>query len=225
MDAQDTKSDGDKARRRSTPRLFLVTPASADAGFADKLKAVIEAGTVASVLVWGDAHEGDLYAKRAKALVPVIQAAGAAAVVRGDIALVEATSADGFHSDADQSALEKAFKTLQPDYIVGAAHLRTTHEAMSAGEAGADYVFFGNLHAPDDPANEIELLLERAAWWQNLFVLPCVFVANDMSHAVSLANAGADFVALHEALWLEKDPSSIVQNLQAEFTKIIMAAA
>lgn len=200
---------------RPPTRLFLVTPAGADPALAATLEAVCRAGDVASVLIWTDPNDPKAALALAKAFVPAAQAAGAAALVRGDTQLVGRSGADGFHAEGTEEDLEAAL-SLQPDRIVGAAQVRSRHDAMTAGELGADYVFFGNLEPGDSRGNAPDLLLERAGWWQEIFESPCVVYAPTADLAGPLAAAGADFIAVREAVWAAPEgPEEAIRRLMA----------
>jgi thiamine-phosphate pyrophosphorylase len=67
---------------------------------------------------------------------------------------------------------------------------------MVAGEDGADYVLFAG---PDS-----EELLDLCQWWSELFVLPCAVEGIGPEVAGSI-EAGADFIAVGEALWGHPD--------------------
>jgi thiamine-phosphate pyrophosphorylase len=101
---------------------------------------------------------------------------------------------------------------LKPDRIAGCGALRTRHDAMLAGEAGADYVMFGEpSQTGSRPA--FDAVAERVAWWAELFEVPCVGFANSLEEVGRLAVAGADFVALGD--WVFSDRGrcrSIVSN-------------
>jgi thiamine-phosphate pyrophosphorylase len=191
---------------RPPPRLFLVTPPEADAGFAPVLEGACRAGEAASVLIWSDGPDARRTLDRAKPLVAAAQAAGAAALMRGDAQLVARAGADGFHADGSEADLRAALDALRPERIVGAGNLRSRHDAMTAGEAGADYVFFGRPEPGETRGNALDLLVERAAWWQEIFETPCVVFAPALGDVAEIARAGADFVALGAALWAEPDP-------------------
>ena len=49
---------------------------------------------------------------------------------------------------------------------------------MSAGEAGADYLLFGEPR-PDGTIPALESVIERATWWAEIFETPCVAYAPD----------------------------------------------
>ena len=71
---------------------------------------------------------------------------------------------------------------------------------MAAGEAGADYVMFGEPHR-DGWTPPLAETAERVAWWAEIFETPCVAYAARLDDVATLAAAGADFVALGDALW------------------------
>jgi thiamine-phosphate pyrophosphorylase len=137
----------------------------------------------------------------AKRLIPMIQEAGAAALLTGDTQIVGRAGADGFHSEGTAEDLAQTIEDLQPARIVGAANLRSRHDAMEAGEVGADYVFFGNLTPGETRGNADDLLLDRAGWWQPIFETPCVVLATRADMVATLGTAGADFVALDLAVF------------------------
>ena len=70
---------------------------------------------------------------------------------------------------------------------------------MVAGEEGADYVMFGVEPGRHDA---VPLLVELCGWWTGLFVLPCAVDLRGLdADPAALAGAGADFVAVREAVW------------------------
>jgi thiamine-phosphate pyrophosphorylase len=71
---------------------------------------------------------------------------------------------------------------------------------MTAGEAGADYVMFGEPRR-DGWTPPVAETAEQVAWWAGIFVTPCVAYAARLDDVATLAAVGADFVALGDALW------------------------
>src|SRR5215831_4195003 len=126
---------------RPTPRLYVLTPAVSDpATLSGGLAEMSRAVDVAAVLLrLPDADERSLI-NRVKAVVPAVQAAGAALLLDGRPGIVARAGADGAHLGPD--ALQVAVSSLKPDYIAGAGDLHSRHDAMVAAEAGADYVMF-----------------------------------------------------------------------------------
>ena len=204
---------------RSYPRcsLYLITPllsaADADA-FAKVFAEVVEAAAVACVLV----RLAPVTQTDAKAIVaPILRAALAAdcaLLVENDGRLAARLGADGVHINGAGADLIAAVESLKPERIVGAGFLRTRDEAMTAGEMGADYVMFGEPHS-GAPTMELPSLAERVGWWAEIFETPCVAYADTIAAAGALADAGADFVALGEAIWGCPSPSEAARAAQA----------
>ena len=188
--------------RTSKPRqrLYLVTPAISDpAPFAGELEHALGVGDIAAVLLrLADGGERTLI-ERAKHIAAVVQSRDVALVVDNRPEIVARAGADGAHL----SGVEKfaaALTLLKPERIAGAGGLRSRHDAMLAGEAGADYVMFGE---PDRNGRRpsFEELLERLTWWADLVEIPCVAYAAGKDEVTPLVRTGADFVALGDWIW------------------------
>ena len=77
-------------------RLVLIVPQAEDAGLQAKaLEDALRGGDVASVIIPQYALDDDSFQKRAEVLVPIVQAAGAAALVAGDSRVAGRVKADG----------------------------------------------------------------------------------------------------------------------------------
>jgi thiamine-phosphate pyrophosphorylase len=180
---------------RSRPRLYLVTPPVAEPGaHADALAVALAAADIAAVLLRLAPADDRTLINRAKALASVVQQRDVALLIDGRHDLVARAGADGAHLSG-VTALSEAIETLKPDRIAGCGGLASRHDAMLAGEAGADYVMFGE---PDETGHRParDSVIERVAWWAEVFEVPCVGYAGSLSEVVSLVAARADFVAL-----------------------------
>ncbi len=93
--------------------------------------------------------------------------------------------------------------TLKPDRIAGVGGLATRHDTMAAGEAGADYVLFGEPDAKGQRPS-VEAIAERLQWWAELFEPPCVGFAASLEETHEFAAAGADFVLVGDFIWNDK---------------------
>jgi thiamine-phosphate pyrophosphorylase len=156
--------------------------------------------TGAVTLVLSPPDDTAIDAAAARPLVELAQQRKAAALLVDDTAAVRAAGADGVHlawRPEIEDAYAAARKTLGADFIVGADAGFSRHDAMTLGEAGADYVAFG---LPPGQAPSPEIAGERAeliAWWADLFVVPVVaFDVASNDEAAALARAGADFIAV-----------------------------
>lgn len=200
--------------RTPTPpaaRLMLVLTLTPDLSV-EAVEAAVRAGDVAAVVL-RLAPDGASLASRLRAVAAAIQGQGAAALVDGPAELVAAAGLDGVHAAAEGAGapLQAAIKALKPDAIVGAGALTSRHDAMVAGESGADYVFFGPL-VPEEGV--FARTCDLVAWWAELFEVPCVGLAASLDEVEALAGAGADFVALAESL-VRADGARAVAAAQA----------
>jgi thiamine-phosphate pyrophosphorylase len=197
------------------PRLYIVTPPIGDARrLAASLEAVLEAGDVAALLLRSTVADEALIRGHVTTIAPLAHRAGTALLIEAMPELAARTAADGVHVDA-VGALSGALKVLKPDRIVGAGGLRTRHDAMVAGEMGADYVMFGEPDATGRRPSP-EAVRERVAWWAELFEPPCVGFAASLDEVSLLAEAGADFVAASDLVWHDADgPAAGLRALAA----------
>ena len=192
-------------------RLFLVTPSGADAAtFAPKLREALAAGDVAAVLIT-DGGEA-----LAAALAPIIQQAGAAALILDDTRLAGHVKADGVQVTTGIADLRLAADSFKPKRIVGAGNIASRHAAMEAGEAGADYLFFGRPHGDTHDAPHPKAL-DLAEWWSELMAIPAVVMAGRAPESIGdAASTGAAFVAVNDAVWSHPEgPAEAVRAANA----------
>jgi thiamine-phosphate pyrophosphorylase len=206
---------------RPNARIYLATPPLADgAGFDGKLTEALGAADIAAVLLRLAPGDDRSMIKRIKPLVPRVQERGAALLLDGHIEIVARAGADGAHANGID-AMNVALRALKPDRIVGAGGLASRHDAMTAGEAGADYVLFGEAEA-NGHRPRFEAVVERVQWWAEVFEPPCVGYAASLGEVGPLAAAGADFVLLDDAVW--SDPRGVTAALNDAAEAIAKAA-
>jgi thiamine-phosphate pyrophosphorylase len=196
------------------PRLFLVTPPEFDtADLAAKLKQAFAGGDIACVLIYMPRAGTKEVQTASEILVPIIQEGGAAAIIYGDTQAAGRSGADGVHVDASLDDVKLAVESFQPERIVGTGGTKLRHDSMQWAETGVDYLFFGKL-ALDEKEGAHAKTLSGASWWAELFETPCVALAgNSIEKLGEVAETGADFVALKDAVWKsDTDTSSIIQE-------------
>ena len=163
--------------------------------------ALLAAADVAAVLLRLKPTDQRTMISRIKALAPAVQDGGAALLIDGHVELVARGGADGAHLTGI-AAMEEACRRLKPDRIAGVGGLATRHDSMAAGEAGADYVLFGEPDAHGQRPS-VEAIAERLQWWAELFEPPCVGFAGSLDEAGEFAAAGADFVLVGDFIWAD----------------------
>jgi thiamine-phosphate pyrophosphorylase len=186
-------------------RLYLITPVLEDASFAPQLAEACATGAVAAVLLRLAAADERSLTNLVKALAPAAQEHGAALIVaaegKADLATVAARGgADGVHVSGDPAQMRELRERLKDGRAIGAGHIRTKDEAMGWGEAGADYLLFGEPR-PDGSLPSLHGVVERAAWWAEIFETPCAAYAPGLEAVGELAATHAEFIALGDAVW------------------------
>ncbi|MET0359322.1 MAG: thiamine phosphate synthase [Pararhizobium sp.] len=183
-------------------RLVLIVPDIADA--AERARIVgdaLKGGDVASVIVPQYGLDDQAFQKHAEALVPIIQEAGAAALVAGDTRVAGRARADGLHVEGNHEAMSEAMEKFSPKLIVGGGNAADRHHALEIGEAKPDYIFFGKLNGdikPEAHAKNVAL----GEWWSSMIEIPCIVMGGaDPASALVVAESGAEFVALHRAVF------------------------
>jgi thiamine-phosphate pyrophosphorylase len=185
---------------RPLPRLYLATPPIDDPQAMVKVfPSLLAEADIAAVLLRLTPSDPRTLISRIKALAPLIQDKGAALLLEGNVDLVARAGADGAHLSG-LVALEESLPTLKPDRIAGVGGLATRHDAMTAGECGADYVLFGE---PDEKGQRpsTEAICDRLQWWDEVFELPSVAFAGALEEVAAFAASGADFILLSDFIW------------------------
>ena len=204
--------------QRPAPRLTLVSPTVEDAAaFARPLAEALGAADIAAVLLRLARADERTLINRVKALAPVVQGRDAALVLDGEPGIATRGGADGAHLTGLADFLA-AVEGLKPARIAGCGGLATRDDAMTAAERGADYVMFGEPRDGQRPA--LDAILDRVAWWAEVFEVPCVGFAATLAEVGPLAKAGADFVALGDDIW--NDPRGVTAAI-AEAARMLAA--
>lgn len=188
-------------------RLMLVTPPVADAeAMSFRLMQAFAGGDVAAVLLRLTDGDDRSRIERVKRLAGPVQSSNVALVVEGTALVATRGGADGVHLTDGPEAIAEARSSLRDERIIGAGHLRARHDAMDVGEAGVDYVMFGEPRA-DGSMPPLAAVVERAAWWAEIFETPCVAYAPDAESVPALVETGAEFIALGD--WAFADGQDI----------------
>ncbi|MFP4044906.1 MAG: thiamine phosphate synthase [Rhodosalinus sp.] len=195
------------------PQIYLITPPEIDPEeFGPRLAAVLDAHPVACLRLALATQDADTVARAADALREIAHARDVPLVVAEHLALVERLGLDGVHLDDGARSVRRARDLLGPEAIVGAYCHASSHQGMSAGEAGADYICFGpvaDTGLGDGTVAERELF----AWWSDVIELPVVAEgALDAAHVAQLAPV-VDFFAVGEEIWRAAEPSEALAAL------------
>ena len=188
-------------------QLYLISPLDVGGDFPARLERALEAGrgtvTAFQFRVKGvdDQHEA---ARLAEPLQEICAAHEVAFIVNDSVALAKRLKADGVHLGQDDGDPKEAREELGREAQIGVTCHASTHLAMEAGEAGADYIAFGAFFESTtkdkgDAERPTTDMIER---WVKLFEIPLVAIGGiTPGNCGPLVGAGADFLAVSGAVW------------------------
>jgi len=189
---------------RPPTRLYLITPpAIPDLGaFAATLDAALAAGDVAALQIrLKPADEAEIR-QAVRVLAPVARSHGVAVILNDRLDLAADLGCDGVHVGQSDASVASARRLMGPDAMIGATCHDSRDLAMDAAEAGADYVAFGAFFPTDTKETTHRPGLEVLTIWQETIEVPCVAIGGiTVDNVASLAEAGADFVAVSAGVW------------------------
>ncbi len=203
----------------TTPRLVLFAPPFDAERAAALVSQACDSADIASIILHtGGKSDAEIVAA-SRHMLPVAIEKSAALLVEDRADLAEDITPDGVHL-SNFPAQSTELSPLKPHFIAGAAGFASRHDAMSAGEAGADYVMFGEPMG--GKRLPLEMIIERVTWWAEIFNIPCVAFAASLDEVPALVEAGADFIALDQAIWTAEKPldalKQAMRHLQIERT-------
>lgn len=186
--------------------LYAVTPDIADtAELTAKVEAALTGG--ASVIQYRNKAAGaDLRAAQARALQDLCHAKGVPLIVNDHVELAMAVDAAGLHVGRDDSSLVEARALLGPEKLLGASCYNRIASAISAIEAGADYVAFGSFFPSTVKPGAVHVPVSLLREARQKLAVPVVAIGGiTLDNAAQLISAGADAVAVISALFLASD--------------------
>jgi len=162
--------------------------------FIPSLVLALETGLVSAVLVDRSDESDKEYRQLSKAIIKISQPRHCATLLHNSANMVASLGADGVHISSGHEDFIAATKLLKPNFIVGAGNITSRHQAMLAGEAGADYICFGSIKGAG--SDEIDLV----HWWTKLFQVPCA-IFDQQSNPLEIKNPPAEYLGLGQNLW------------------------
>lgn len=204
-------------------RLYLITPPALEPlQFAETLAGALDAGDVASLQLRLKDVGSDEIRRAAEVLMPVCQSRDVAFLINDRPDLAAEMGADGVHIGQKDMDYAAARGLLGPDRIIGVTCHSSSHLAMEAAEAGADYVAFGAFFVTGTKEAKGQADIELLRWWSQVMLVPSVAIGGiTPENCRELVEAGADFLAVVAGIWAHQDgPPAAV----AAFNKVIKAA-
>ena len=208
---------------RATTRLYLITPPAFDpVSFAKELEEALAGGDVASLQLRLKDCDDDAVRRAARILRPIAQDRDVAFIMNDRPDLGAELDCDGVHVGEEDAPYAEARRLLGPERIVGVTCGSSRDRAITAAEAGADYVAFGAFFpSMTKTATKYRATPELLRDWSETTVVPCCAIGGiTQQNCGPLVEAGADFLAVIGAIWSHpRGPRAAVGEFNEVFAR------
>ncbi len=207
-------------------RLYLITPldigGDATAGFTEQVAAALDGGDVGCLQLRLKDVDDDVIRSATDVLRPVVQDRDVAFIMNDRPDLAAETGCDGVHVGQDDTGYHEARETVGDDAIVGVTCHDSIDLAMSAADAGADYVAFGAFYESNTKQRRFAADPAVLRQWQDMTIVPCVAIGGiTADNCRPIVEAGADFIAVAGGVWAHPDgPAAAVKAFNKIFEEI-----
>jgi thiamine-phosphate pyrophosphorylase len=212
-----------QSETRATTRLYLITPPALDPDrFAKELEEALAGGDVASLQLRLKEVDDDTIRRAAKILQPITEDRGVAFIMNDRPDLAAELGCDGVHVGEDDMPYAEARRLLGPDRTVGVTCGASRDRAITAADAGADYVAFGAFFPSTTKiATKYRATPELLRDWSETTVVPCCAIGGiTQQNCGPLVEAGADFLAVIGAIWSHpRGPRAAVREFKEVFAR------
>ena len=146
---------------------------------------------------------------------PICDRYGTLIIINDNPYVAKTAKADGVHLGQKDADYFHARELLGQEAIIGITCHNSKELAFKAASSGADYVAFGAFYSSKTKDIKHKANMEILEWWQEAMEIPCVAIGGiDISNVENIIKAGADFIALSNAVWSNTDNiSSVVSQL------------
>jgi thiamine-phosphate pyrophosphorylase len=216
----DHADDVDLTRFRAPTRteacqLYLISPQEVGGPFPDRLRAALGGGPVAAFQLRVKNVDEHTLARLADPLQAICAEHDVAFIVNDSMRLAKRLGADGVHLGQSDDDPREARELLGPAAQIGRTCHDSRHLAMEAGEAGCDYVAFGAFYPTTTKPSHYRPDPQLLAWWSAIAEIPSVAIGGITPvNAAPLIAAGADFIAVCQAVWGQEDPAAAVSDFE-----------
>ena len=203
---------------RAPTQLYLISPLETGGVFPDRLARALDAAPVAAFQFRVKGLDEHSAARLAEPLQRICADREVAFIVNDSVSLAKRLDADGVHLGQDDGDIADARERLGRTAQIGVTCHASRDLAMSAGDAGADYVAFGAFFPTATKEVKHHAEPPILTWWQSLFELPCVAIGGiTAQNCAPLVTAGADFLAVCGYVW-NGDEAQAVKALHEAMT-------
>ena len=203
---------------RALHGLYAVTP---DTGDTAALLAGVEsalAGGARFLQYRNKSASAALRREQGAALLALCRRHGVPLIVNDHLDLALALDADGLHVGSDDASVERARLDLGAGKILGVSCYNHLENAMSAQQAGADYVAFGSFFPSAVKPGAVSASPGLLGEARKRVAVPVVAIGGiTLENAPTLVAAGADAVAVISALFGARDVRLAARSFAALF--------
>ncbi|WP_424833533.1 thiamine phosphate synthase [Ruegeria sp.] len=197
------------------PQIYLITPPTiALSTFPDQLGRVLDGVEIACIRLALAGSDEDTISRAADACREVAHARDVAIVISNHVLLAQRLGLDGVHLDDGARSIRAARKELGADAIVGSFCGASSHDGMTAGEHGADYVAFGPVGTAtlgDGTQAEKDLF----QWWSEMIEVPVVAEGGLTPELVRDLTHSTDFFGIGDEIWSQDNSLDALNTLLA----------
>ncbi len=195
------------------PQIYLITPPTiALSTFPEQLGRVLDSADIACIRLALAGNDEDTIARAADACREVAHARDVAIVISNHVLLAQRLGLDGVHLDDGSRSVRAVRKELGADAIVGSFCSASSHDGMTAGENGADYVAFGPVGTStlgDGTIAEKDLF----QWWSEMIEVPVVAEGGLTPELIRDLAPHTDFFGIGDEIWSQDDPVAALKAL------------
>ncbi len=173
----------------------------------------------ARVVQYRDKSSNDeLRHRQASVLNRLCQNNGIPLIVNDDIELAADVGAAGVHIGQDDASYQQARATLGGDAIIGVSCYNSLELALSAQQAGADYIAFGRFFPSSIKPLAVQATTELLDSAQGKIHVPIVAIGGiNAQNGGILIQHGAAMLAVISALFADPDPERATNQLSQLF--------
>lgn len=202
-----------KYQKHNISGLYAITP---DVDDSVQLALRVEASLIGGARLVQYRHKAASYSlklEQASELLALCHGYDAQLIINDDVNLCIAINADGVHLGASDGEIATARKKLGSDKIIGASCYNQLDLAKAAQSAGASYVAFGACFVSSTKPAAAHAPLSLFALAKKELTLPIVAIGGiTLTNAQSVIDAGADAIAIINALFGAADIATVAQQ-------------
>jgi thiamine-phosphate pyrophosphorylase len=198
--------------------LYAVTPDEQDTDvLLAKVEAALQGGI--NILQYRNKQANHkLQTQQARAILPLCRQYNVPLIINDSVKLCLALDADGVHIGADDGNLDEIRARLGPNKILGASCYNRFDLALTAQQAGADYVAFGACFASTTKPNAPIASLDLFKLAQAQLHIPTVAIGGIMlTNVLQAIDAGASAIAVINAIFNSSDVKLSTQQFAQLF--------